>query len=104
MSGGKGQGDPRRPGKSIFLEHDSYRLRRLTDAARLLPIFGALLILVPLLWPQPEPGAAEAGVPMSRAILYIFAIWALLIVAAAGFALGLRKWGHERPEKDGKTG
>ena len=86
-------GDPddpgRRPGpRALFLERHSYRRRRLTDMARLLPVFGSALFLVPLLW----PGAGDGGdgVPTSLAILYIFGVWAGLIGLAALFGLGAR--------------
>ncbi|WP_299962729.1 hypothetical protein [uncultured Roseobacter sp.] len=62
----------------LFLERGSYRLRRLLDAVRLLVFVGAGLWMIPLLWPSDGAGA----VPMSRALLYVFSVWALLIVAA----------------------
>jgi len=67
----------------LFLERRSYRQRRLMDAARLLPVVGALLWLVPLLWPQSgaDP-AAHAGTSTSAAILYIFGVWTFLALAA----------------------
>ena len=37
----------RRPRAPLFLKRGSYRKRRLRDAARMLPILGALLLLVP---------------------------------------------------------
>ncbi|MFU8882542.1 MAG: hypothetical protein ACNA7Q_09265 [Rhodobacterales bacterium] len=68
---------------TLFLERRSYRQRRLMDAARLLPVVGALLWLVPLLWPQSgaDP-AARAGVSTSSAILYIFGVWTFVVLAA----------------------
>ena len=74
----------------VFLERQSYRRRRLNDAARLLPLRAAGLFAVPLLWPQGEDGAA--AIPMSSAILYVFAIWAALIVVAALFGFAARRW------------
>lgn len=73
---------------SLFLERQSYRRRRLTDAARLLPILGSALIALPLLWPGSD--APDDGVALSSAILYIFACWGLLILLslAFGFAAG----------------
>ena len=68
-----------RPRPPLFLERESYRRRRVMDAARVLPVAGLLLFLVPLLWaPQdsPEPDTARGGI-------YMFAVWAVLILAAA---------------------
>ncbi len=62
----------------VFVERRTYRLRRLRDAARLLPIIGVLLFLVPLLWtPNAEHPPATA-----RGFVYLFPAWAVLIVAA----------------------
>ncbi|WP_171121941.1 MULTISPECIES: hypothetical protein [unclassified Ruegeria] len=73
---------------SLFLERQSYRRRRLTDAARLLPILGAALIAIPLLWPEPgETGA----VTLSSAILYIFTCWGLLILISLIFGFAARR-------------
>ncbi len=45
-----GQPAPKtRPRPPEFLERSSYRLRRLMDAARLLPVFGLILLLLPLM-------------------------------------------------------
>jgi hypothetical protein len=68
----------RRPKPPVFLGRDSYRQRRIRDAARMTPVFGAVLWAVPLLW---ERGTAEA-VRTSQALIYIFAVWALLILVA----------------------
>lgn len=65
--------------QSVFLERRTYRRRRLADAARLLPILGALLFLVPLLWPA-GPGGPVAT---ARGFVFVFAVWAGLIVVSA---------------------
>lgn len=73
----------RRP---LFLPRAGYRLRRLRDAARLLPLFGGGLILLPILWSPAEtqgPDTAPDG-------LYLFAVWAGLIAAAALLSRHLR--------------
>ena len=63
----------------MFLERRLYRRRRMMDAARLLPLVGLLLFLAPLLWaPTPGEGASTA-----HGMIYLFTIWALLIVISA---------------------
>ena len=63
-----------RPG--LFLARDSYRQRRLRDAARMLPVLGLILWLIPLMWRR-EPGQAGG---MAAAVAFVFAGWVLLIV------------------------
>ncbi|WP_425046214.1 hypothetical protein [Primorskyibacter sp. S87] len=85
----------------VFLERHSYRRRRLMDAAKLLPLLGAVLFAIPLLWPTgetPVPGTSQVKDPvrMSVAVLYVFAVWAGLIVASILFAWASRIWGRSR--------
>ncbi|MES2539084.1 MAG: hypothetical protein V4720_08275 [Pseudomonadota bacterium] len=55
------------------------------DAARLLPIVGAFLLLLPLLW------AREARLSLTSAdVIYFFLVWLGLIGLAAALAPGLR--------------
>jgi hypothetical protein len=71
----------RRPKRPVFLERDSYRQRRIRDVARLLPVLGLVLFMVPLLWPEaPAPG--EPGTRNAAALIYLFLVWAGLILAA----------------------
>ncbi|WP_145106223.1 hypothetical protein [Cereibacter sediminicola] len=77
----------------LFLARRSYRKRRLRDAARMLPVLGAFLFLLPILW---EPAATDRRDTAPDGI-YLFAIWALLILAAAVMARGLRA----EPREDG---
>lgn len=66
-----------RPG--LFLARDTYRQRRLRDAARMLPVLGAVVWLMPLMWrrdPEEVGGTASA-------VVFLFMGWALLIVLAA---------------------
>ena len=47
---------------SVFLERETYRRRRIMDAARLLPLLGVALFALPLLWPKPgDPGGDGSG-------------------------------------------
>lgn len=84
-----------------FLARETYRRRRLIDAARLLPLLGLFLILVPILWQPaatPEPDTA-------RGVVYIFTVWALLIVAALLIARQLgRADPPQRPTDDESGG
>jgi hypothetical protein len=74
-----------RPPSPLFLERESYRRRRLMDAARILPVAGLVLFLLPALWMRSEaPNTAGEAV-------YLFAVWAALIVAAGLIARPLRR-------------
>jgi len=68
----------RRPTRPVFLGQARYRQRRLRDAARLLPVLGVVLWMIPLLWPR-GPGG---GTLNSDALIYMFAVWIALIVTA----------------------
>lgn len=74
----------------VFLERRTYRRRRMMDAARLLPLFGLGLFLVPLLWPQAND--SEPQVPMSDAFVYIFVVWAGLILVSGLLSRQARGW------------
>lgn len=69
----------------LFLKRRSYRKRRLRDAARMLPVFGLFLVLVPILWKPAETARADTA-PDG---LYLFAVWAGLVLVAALMAPGL---------------
>lgn len=67
-----------RPAKTpLFLARQGYRRRRLADAARLLPILGVFLFLIPVLATAPH------GWPTLRGGIYVFLVWFGLIAAAA---------------------
>ncbi|MBU2361114.1 MAG: hypothetical protein KKB02_19630 [Alphaproteobacteria bacterium] len=66
-----------RPG--LFLARDSYRQRRLRDVARMLPVAGAVIWLLPLMWTRP---VGQTG-GMAAAVVFVFAGWTLLIVLTA---------------------
>lgn len=72
----------RRPRQPLFLARATYRRRRLRDAARLLPVVGVFLLVLPLLWPQGGAGSA---------VVFVFVVWALLIGLAALLAPGLQQ-------------
>ncbi|MBY5972991.1 hypothetical protein KUV28_11565 [Ferrimonas balearica] len=97
------------PVRPVFLERQSYRQRRLIDAARLLPILGVLLLAVPLLWPEGNEfelgeGSAGQGLPVSRAMIYIFSVWAGLAIASALLVWRLSVEEVERLDSGGTGG
>lgn len=71
----------------LFLARSGYRSRRLTDAARLLPVLGMFLLGLPAIWALPGGGAYSTSVVG----VYIFLVWAGLIGAAALLARHLPK-------------
>ena len=80
------------PEEPLFLARQSYRRRRLGDAARLLPLIGFVLLCLPVLW----SGEARTA----SGLVYIFILWGLLILA-----VGLISPRLERSEPDtGETG
>lgn len=97
--------EPPRTVQALFLERQSYRRRRLVDVARLLPLLGVWLLLLPLLWPGSDRAAVASGqvapMPMSAAITYIFAVWAVLIAGAVLFGVAARRWGGDDPRAGG---
>lgn len=78
----------------IFLERRSYRLRRVMDGAKLLPILGAALWAVPILWPS----EGEHAVLTSRAMLYIFLVW----IGLSALCLLLSFWLDDSAETERK--
>ncbi|EEW25562.1 hypothetical protein [Rhodobacter ferrooxidans] len=75
----------------LFLARRSYRRRRLRDAARLLPVFGGFLVFLPILWAPAETGSRDTA-PDG---IYLFAVWAGLIVVAALMSVGLDRGSAE---------
>lgn len=63
----------------MFVDRRAYRRRRVADAARLLPVLGAILFTVPLLW----QGQAETAARTSHVLLFLFVVWVLLAGLAA---------------------
>jgi hypothetical protein len=85
----------RRPKRPLFLARAPYRRRRLRDAARLLPLLGGFLLLLPLLWTPESRTALSSG-----DLVYFFAVWLILIGLAAAFAPGLRSGDGAEEEED----
>ena len=65
------------PRGTVFLERDSYRRRRIMDGARILPVAGFVLILLPVLW------SFNSGANIAAEAVYLFVLWSALIVVAA---------------------
>lgn len=60
--------------------------QRLVDIARVLPVAGGVLILVPLLWPKNGGGTLT-----SKAAIYVFLVWLVMIAAAAAVAWAMNR-------------
>lgn len=69
----------------LFLERETYRRRRLMDAAGLLPFVVVFLFCIPLLWPRGDDGPA-----VSVVIFYIFGIWLVMAIVTAIVSMRLR--------------
>lgn len=77
-----------------FLARDTYRMRRLMDAARMLPVVGLILLLLPLM--RLDSGAESP--PTAAEAVYLFLVWISLIVIAFVMSLWLRRTlGPPRP-------
>lgn len=87
-----------RPPRPVFLAASRYRQKRIRDAARLLPAVGAILLVIPLLW---TPSSEQGGVGNSGALLYVFGVWAVLILAALLLSRILRPDEEEAPAEEG---
>ena len=74
----------------LFLERRNYLRRRLGDAAKLLPLLGVLLFLLPVLWSE---SATTAG-----GFVYLFTVWVLLIGVVAWYQVDTKKMIHEAHE------
>lgn len=90
------RGPARRQRSPLFLPRPEYRRRRLVDAARLLPLFGGFLVLLPILW---APAATNARDTAGDGI-YLFIIWAVLVCLAAWLAPGLAEAADDDAEVD----
>ena len=66
------------PRQTLFLQRQPYRRRRLIDAARILPVFGAFMFFVPsILIARGTTGTTSAM------WLFLFGTWIALIVSGA---------------------
>ncbi|WP_417600943.1 hypothetical protein [Pararhodobacter oceanensis] len=77
-----------KPNAPMFLERQGYRRRRIMDAARVLPVLGFILILLPVLWTR------SGGLGTAGEAIYLFILWFCLIVAAALMSRPLKQALH----------
>ncbi len=71
----------RRPRRPLFVARRSYQMRRMRDAARLMPFVGGFLFSLLLLW-EPASGPRD----LARDAIYLFLVWAGLILFTAFLA------------------
>ncbi len=67
----------RLPPTPVFLARSTYRQRRMRDVLRSLPVVGAVLMALPLMW----PGSGPDAISLSHVLIYLFALWAVMILA-----------------------
>ena len=58
----------------------------MVDAARILPLFGLVLLAVPMLW-STEDGT---GTTTTLVIKYVFGVWIVLVILGAALSSHLR--------------
>lgn len=78
----------------VFLARTGYRRRRAMDAARLLPVVGGILFLLPLLW---RGGATGQG------IVFLFVVW-IGLIAVAGMLSRVLNRREDTAESDPEKG
>ena len=77
--------------RRLFLERRTYRQNRLQDAARLLPVLGAVLVFAPVFIRGEATGAA--GPDLADWLVYYFAVWTGLIALTAFVSRALTRGG-----------
>jgi len=70
-----------------FLDKGSYRQRRIRDAARMLPVFAAVMMALPLMWSREQADESLT----STGMIYVFGLWVVLLVLAFTISLVLRR-------------
>ncbi|MEM7733965.1 MAG: hypothetical protein AAF280_14455 [Pseudomonadota bacterium] len=79
---------------ALFVQQRTYRRRRLADAARMLPILGGILFMIPLLW------LGSASMSTATVMVYLFVIWAALVGIAAVLS---RRLGPEEDQPEDRN-
>jgi hypothetical protein len=90
----------RRPKPPVFVARATYRQRRLRDALRLVPVLGAVLWLVPLLWTRARDAGAVSPMSNATALIYVFGVWFVLIGLAWGLSRFVRDDGPDAAPED----
>lgn len=85
-----------RPTGPLFVARDAYRRRRLADAARLWPLLGLFLFLLPMLWNGQDGRVLQTA----YGGLYLFAVWSGLILGAFLLARRLGRGAQPLPAVD----
>ncbi len=83
----------------LFLARAVYRRRRLRDAARLLPLVGMFLLILPALGVHGDSDGRAVG----AGAVYVFVVWAVLIGLAALLAPGLASPDRGDGRSDGNS-
>ncbi|MFA8388284.1 MAG: hypothetical protein ACEPO2_21910 [Pelagibaca sp.] len=84
-----------RPGSpTVFHERRTYRRRRVMDAARVAPGLALILWALPMVWPQ----TGEGTVSSATALIYIFAVWAGVILLTWALSRLLADEADEPPD------
>jgi len=81
-----------RPPQPLFLARQSYRRRRLADAARLIPLLGTVLLLIPIFW--------STGNSTSGGLVYVFVAWGGLIAVIGLLARALNDIANDPDQPD----
>lgn len=100
---------------SSFVDRRTYRRRRLMDISRMLPVLGALLFILPLMWlPQlssTNDAQDQLSWPLSSVLIYVFSTWIVLLLLSVFFGLAVKRWAQHwmddpKPtqDTDGDTG
>ena len=84
--------------RRLFLERRTYRLNRLQDAARLLPILGVVLIFAPIFIGGAGEDAGRETVSVSATLVYYFVIWFGLIGLTALVSRAVARLGATKEE------
>jgi hypothetical protein len=88
--------------RRVFLERRTYRMNRLQDAARLLPVLGMILFFGPV-FISDDGGASDAhgaGAGLAEWLVYCFVVWLLLIAMTMLVNRALAQ-GERRPQGRG---